>query len=130
MRRRKVDYRICSVADLDPPSGIHSRAEHFRHGEHDEEDVTRVPWGELAAAAGVHPDLVRLGCELTRAFRERRWPAALATVCGVGDRGLAMLKLARDKPDFALAQWSLMLDTGGQFLWCEVVEERRRNWHA
>jgi hypothetical protein len=70
-------------------------------------------WERRALARGVAPALAAIGRAAMRDAVQRGWGARLQSLCGWGDSGRRMLRLALRNPALARERWSQLLDAGG-----------------
>lgn len=76
-------------------------------------------WQQWAQADGVPLELAQLGRSIIREAYQHDWPDELKAECGWQDDGTAMIELARQQPDRARIRWQYLLESDGDFHWCD-----------
>lgn len=76
-------------------------------------------WEQWAKEDGVREELTGLGRSVIREAYQHNWPEKLKAECGWSDDGEAMIRLAKDQPDRARIRWAYLLESDGDFHWCD-----------
>ena len=82
-------------------------------------------WKTKALSLGVRPDVANMGRSVMREAHQHVWDDKLHILCGWGDDGKRMIKLALRSPDKAYKRWGRLLATDGNRGECD---EKTGEW--